>query len=259
MKPKNAFDYAISRAKHSLQLYELLHNTRQRQIRSDWARKFKELMHWPIKNKIERIDGNKSLSILLLREEAGINRKHFTDEYLSELLRSSLVNCVAALDRYFHDIVLLHCLNAASKPEVKKELRELYVPLCDVVNAIKTIRNNKTARPGNAIKKVIQDILHKDYTFQGPDAIVKASKMLGIDDFWGKVSDAMSLNKDMLIKKHREIINRRNQIVHEADIERKIKAKILTKRPINKKYAEEACALIEKLVEEANKIFESKY
>ena len=37
--PKDVFDAAIDRANHLLTLYDLLHDSRQRGIRSDWARK----------------------------------------------------------------------------------------------------------------------------------------------------------------------------------------------------------------------------
>ena len=58
--------------------------------------------------------------------------------------------------------------------------------------------------------------------------------MLGIEDFWGKVSQKFQGNptKQDIIDKLRVISRRRNQIVHEADLILKTKAKKLTLREI---------------------------
>ncbi len=63
-------------------------------------------MHLPKGEKIVRIDGKDTNSMLVLRESLGITSDHFAHDYVSELLRSSVVNSVSAMDRYFHDLVL---------------------------------------------------------------------------------------------------------------------------------------------------------
>ena len=71
MKSIDNFDAAIARAKHLLRFYELLQDTRSYSVRSDWAAKFKLLMHWPSSEKIVRVDGRDQQSILVFRESAG--------------------------------------------------------------------------------------------------------------------------------------------------------------------------------------------
>jgi hypothetical protein len=42
------------------------------------------------------------------------------------------------------------------------------------------------------IKKAIQDKLHADFTFQSPDSVLKASKMLGMTEFWSRIAENMA-------------------------------------------------------------------
>jgi RiboL-PSP-HEPN len=241
MTPKNHFDAAMERADHLLRLYALLHDTRVRKIRADWAAKLTALMHWPRGEKIARVDGKDRNSILLLREAAGVDRDKFTHEYLSELLRATVVATVSALDRYMHDIVVHHSWSLLSKTEGKipKELKKLRIPVLSARYAVDKIRSAAKARPGVLVKEAIRNQLHREFTFQKPEDVHQAAKMLGVEDFWGKVAAAMpgAPRKDVVMETLRQIANRRNQIVHEADLVRKARAKSITMREISLKTA----------------------
>ncbi len=86
----------------------------------------------------------------------------------------------------------------------------------------------------NQIKKALQRHLHRQYTFQKPDSVVAAMKMIGIKDFWSEVAKRMPGNpKNGDLKETLTgIADRRNQIVHEADIVLKTSAKQLSTREI---------------------------
>jgi hypothetical protein len=241
MTPKDHFDVAMERADHLLRLYDLLHDTRTYKVRADWAAKFLALMHWPKTEKIVRVDGKDRNSLLILREAAGIDRDKFTHDYLAELLRATIVATVSALDRYMHDIVIFHSwalLNRADE-KIPKELKKLQIPVLSARHAVDKVRSDAKARPGVLVKEALREQLHREYTFQRPDDVQKAVLMLGVDDFWGKVAAAMpgTPKKDEVIKTLREIAQRRNQIVHEADIMRKAKAKTITMRDISARTA----------------------
>jgi hypothetical protein len=237
MKPKDNFDAAMERADHLLRLYDLLHDTRVRRVRADWALKLIELMHWSKAEKIVRVDGKDRNSILVLRKAAGVDRDKFTHEYLSELLRAAIVATVSALDRYMHDIVVHHSWGLLNQRDVSipKELKKLQISVLATCHAIDKIRSDPKARPGVLVKEALRDKLHREFTFQQPDDVLKAALMLGVENFWGKVADAMpgKPKKEAVIKTLWEIAQRRNQIVHEADIVRKAKAKTITMREIS--------------------------
>jgi HEPN superfamily RiboL-PSP-like protein len=258
IRAKDAFDHAMERTEHFLTLYDVLHDTRQRNVRSDWADSFKELMNWPDSETFVRIDGQDKNSILILRESLGIDRSHFAHDYLSELLRSAIVTSVSALDRYFHDLIVHYCWKLLNRNEedIPNKLKGLKIPLLAVKKALKKQKEKSNSRPGHIVKEKIQEILHRDYTFQNPDNLSDAASLLGIEKFWVKVSRVMSGNvsaeeaKDKL----RGIAKRRNQIVHEADLILKTKAKEITLREININEVDGIKIWVEEFIEAVEKI-----
>lgn len=238
MQSLDSFDAAIERANHLIRLYDLLHDSRSRGIRSDWASSFKSLMHWPAGETIVRVDGRDRDSVLILRESVGIDREHFAHDYVAELLRGAVVASISALDRYLHDLVLQHCWKLLSKPEsqIPNELKKIAVSVTATKRALQLLRKDPKARPGHIVKKAIQERLHRDYTFQKPDDVLKAAKMLGVLNFWQAVADEMpgAPPKGDVISYLRNIAKRRNQIVHEADLVLKTKAKEITLRDISR-------------------------
>lgn len=238
MKAINAFNAAINRAENFLRLYDLICDTRVRKVRSDWADNFRQLMHWPKAETFVRVDGNHRQSILLIRNAVGINRDQFAHEYLSDLLRASIVATVSALDRYVHDLVLGKCwkLLCRSEDKIPRELRRLSIPAWKVKRAVELLRTHPKARPGNAIKQSLQDVLHREFTFQRPNDIKLAADMLGIHDFWSRLAAAMpgSPTRGAVQDHLNEIADRRNQIVHEADLIRKVRMRGMTLRDIKR-------------------------
>lgn len=258
IRPKDGFDHAMVRTKHFLVLYNILHDTRYRNIRSDWADNFKAFMRWPNSEKIVRIDGQGGNSFLILKESLGIDRSHFAHDYLSELLRSAIVTSVSALDRYFHDLLVHYCWNILNRNEkhIPKRLKELKIPLLAVKKVIRKLKEEQASRPGNIIKGKIQEILHREYTFQSPNDLDNAAKLLGLEDFWKKVGQEIKgkpkagIVQDSL----RKIAQRRNQIVHEADLILKTKAKEITLREINVNEVDEIKCWVEEFVEAVEKV-----
>jgi hypothetical protein len=181
--------------------------------------------------------------MLILREAAGVDRTKFTHEYLAELLRATVVATVSALDRYMHDIVVHHSWTLLKRAEEKipKELKKLRISVVSARHAIDKIRSDATARPGVLVKEAVREYLHREYTFQRPDDVLKAAQMLGVEDFWRKVAQAMqgTPSKEDVMSTLRDIALRRNQIVHEADIVLKAKVKKVTMRDISAKKAGE--------------------
>lgn len=258
MKAKDAFDSAIARAGHFLTLYDLLCDTRKRGARKDWGTQFKKCMRWPQEENIVRIDGKERQSILVLREALGIERKRFAHDYLSELLRAAIVATVSALDRYMHDIVVGRSWTLLNAPEddVPRELRRVMIPVLESKKALDRLRKDRKARPGNVIKQAIQKVLHRELTFQKPDDIKKGADMIGIQDFWGSVASKMNgpPQKEEVIDTLRKITARRNEIVHEADLVRKIKAKKLTLQAIDRDEAAESIDWMKEFVRAVDQV-----
>lgn len=239
MPAKKTFDYAMGRAQHFLTLYDILHDSRQRGVRSDWMAKFKDLMRWPSGEQVVRIDGKDKKSLLILREDLGIDRSRFAHEYTSELLRAAIVAAISALDRYMHDLIVRRSLQLLkqSEDDVPKRLRDLRIPVLTAQRAIQRIREDKNTRPGHLVKQEIQKILHREHTFQNADSVQRGADMLGIKGFWDKVSAEMpgSPEKKDVIDTLNNISRRRNQIVHEADLILHKQGSRISHRPISHK------------------------
>lgn len=258
MRPRVAFDSAMLRAEHLLKLYELLHDHRQRGVRKDWAKKFNTLMHWNASEKITRIDGKGKTSVLIIREAAGVDRQQFAHDFVCELLRSGLVASVSALDRYIHDCVVERSWKLLNRPEasIPTELKKMSLPVLETRRALDRLRRAPKSRPGNLIKKAIQDHLHLEHTFQNPDTIGHAAKMLGVKDFWSDVAKEMGTgSKAQVISTLREISRRRNQIVHEADILRSTRPKKPLLRQLTESDAKRWITWIRSLGEAIDRVF----
>lgn len=259
IKPKDTFDFAMKRAEHFLTLYDIVHNSRQRDGRRDWLLSFKKLMRWPQREKIVRIDGKDKKSLLILRESLGLSREVFSHEYASELLRSAIVCAVSALDRYMHDVVVdkSWTLLTQAEKDVPKELKKVRLPVLATKKALEKLKSNPNARPGTLIKKEIQKVVHIDFTFQKKSDIEKGAKLLGIKDFWRKVSEQMPGNPGagQIQEDLTKISKRRNQIVHESDLILKTSAKEITQREITHKDAEQAVSWISDFVIGLNSVF----
>jgi hypothetical protein len=224
MTPKAGFDAALARAKHMLRLYELVCDTRKYKIRKDWEQSFKQVMHWPDREYIVRVDGKDRNSILVLREACRIDREQFAHDYVSEVLRGAVVAAVSALDRYMHDLIVKYSWKLLGRKEedIPNQLKCLDITALDARKALEHLRKDPNARPGHLVKRAVQITLHREFTFQNPESVQKAAGMLGIKDFWAQVSKEMPGNpsKNDVIQSLRAITVRRNQIVHEADLVR---------------------------------------
>jgi ribonuclease BN (tRNA processing enzyme) len=151
---------------------------------------------------------------------------------------------------------IIHGHSSADRKKQSPELKKLSLPILATKNALEKLRGDPKARPGHLVKAALQTHLHRDHTFQRPDDVVKAAQMLGVKDFWGKVAEQMpgSPDKGKVIGILNTIANRRNQIVHEANMVRKTRAKKITLREIARSTAQEWCDWSRLLVEAIDKV-----
>lgn len=250
--PKDTFDTAIARARHLLLLYDILHDRRQRNVRADWKTRFCCLMRWPQSEEIVRIDGENRNSMLILRAEVGMSRDKFTHDYISELLRGTITAAVSALDRYIHDQIVNQALKLLSRPEVDvpKELKQLRLPVLTVKRSLQKLKADGAARPGTILKRDLQEMLHRDETFQTVPGVERAAHMLGMKDFWRELTKKIpdQCKAGDVQESLRKIATRRNQIVHEADVISQQRAREVKLRNITKAEAEKALTFIETFV-----------
>ena len=218
-------------------------------------------MHWPAAENVVRIDGKDKKSMLILRESLGLSREQFTHQYASELLRAALSTSISALDRYMHDQIVSRSIGLLRRrvEDIPKELGNLRIPALTVKNSLEKLRSNVSARPGSILKKDLQDVLHRDETFQSVSGVERGAKLLGLKDFWKCVTNEMDgFTKPGDVQSQlKKIATRRNQIVHEADLILQQRARKPKLREISIGDAQGAIGFVELLVQAIDRLIEN--
>lgn len=145
------------------------------------------------------------------------NELHFNYEFLDDLLRGEIVYAVSGLDKFIHDIVkvgILESYNNLRPPTPSlNNFNFNYSQLKLITSPTPTININ------NEIEKIIIES-HKHLSFQDPDKISSALSLIWLENHkWQKISTAMGITENNLKIELKNIIIRRNQIVHESDID----------------------------------------
>ena len=220
MKPITTFEHILSRAERMANLHDGLVDTGHRRIRSDWKSKFLKFMGWPASADIDRIIGRGAL--VVIKDRSVLSRDDFATEALDDLLRSSLVMGVSALDRYVHERVVKGVVSAYGHGSLNAVQRSFSLPMSLTFEVIDTMRraqrDNKRVRPANDVRNLVQEHIHKR-TFQKWNDIVNAFKLIGVEELGDHVRDRMKVkNVKLVTDQLDQILKRRNEVVHEGDL-----------------------------------------
>jgi hypothetical protein len=135
-----------------------------------------------------------------------------------DLLRASVILILAGIDSYFHDKILER-LTPYLKRQRGKDLSGDLVKIIEGNGGIaKMLQLLYQERPHRHIHTIVKNV-KADLTFQKPDKIEKAVKIIGVKDLWFQVAKRMKgrESKDGVVDALRNYANRRDKIAHEAD------------------------------------------
>lgn len=132
---------------------------------------------------------------------------------LSDILRAALVLSVSALDFYVHEIVRLGMLeiHQGLRPEPPAFSR-FQISLGSAREGL-NVAQNLDYWLENEIRQT-----HSYKSFQQPDNIADAIRLISDKKLWKEVAKVMGRPDQDVKKELKVIVNRRNQIAHEADI-----------------------------------------
>lgn len=137
--------------------------------------------------------------------------------FISDLLRSEIVYIVSALDRFIHDIVKIGIIEIFNGQRI---------PTNSYYNQTITFRefdNINNPAPDENVQSILEQIIinsNKHISFQDPDKISQGLSLIwNVDHKWQRISTIMGIEEKTLKRRLKNIIIRRNQIVHEADID----------------------------------------
>ncbi|MEO6286836.1 MAG: hypothetical protein ABIN80_05200 [Dyadobacter sp.] len=162
---------------------------------------------------------------------------------LSDLLRAEIVYSVSALDKMIHEFIRIGMIQAFNGTRVKTSKFNGYTLSFDTLNNIllfyntpaQPAQNNPAQPPQNTPAQPAQNIpipppwywfeqeiitKHKALSFQDPAKISDGLSLIWPENHkWQQIAASMGINESVAQITLRNIIARRNLIVHEADID----------------------------------------
>lgn len=129
---------------------------------------------------------------------------------ISDLYRSQVVLTVSALDHFIHEFVLeemIETYNGQRPPS--PAFNRFPIPISTVQG---TVPSN------NVISSHIRQ-KHSWLSFQDPDKIADAIRLISDIKLWEEIAPSFSLSAGDLKAKLKLIVDRRNKIAHESDLD----------------------------------------
>ena len=131
---------------------------------------------------------------------------------LTDILRAALVMSVSALDHFIHEIVRLGMLEAYRAERVRTAaFLRFQVSLESIIEATSGLV------PETRLESQIRE-RHGYQTFQTPDQIADAIRLISNATLWNNVSVNLDVERRELTETLTLIVQRRNKIAHEADL-----------------------------------------
>jgi len=160
---------------------------------------------------------------------------------LSEILRAEYVLLVSAFDYYIHDVVREGMLKIFDGQKKANENYEKFFISLKTLNLILSTKDENVRR--QLLDTEIRKTTCKQ-SYQTPSNVERALALITMKSIWSSVSVSLKMHKNDLTKKLNLIVNRRNKIAHEADIDPVTNDKI----PIDRETIIEVKTFITKLV-----------
>lgn len=135
---------------------------------------------------------------------------------LSEILRAEYVLLVSAFDYYIHDVVREGMLKIFEGTRSGNECYDKFSITLKALNLIISTNDQNIRKQllDNEIRKI-----NSKHSYQAPTNVERALALIEVKSIWRSVSLILRMPKDDIVKELGLIVNRRNKIAHEADID----------------------------------------
>jgi uncharacterized protein YutE (UPF0331/DUF86 family) len=141
----------------------------------------------------------------------------------NDLRRSALVMAVTAIDSYMHWLVYRRISEVRQLRDLPKQLARLDIAFADFASladaTIDARQAQRDIRPWVHVKNVVQKRLQRE-TFQSYDQVASAFALAGIDKAWSSTAVLLGISPEAIKTRLNQLVQRRNQVVHEGDIKR---------------------------------------
>lgn len=138
---------------------------------------------------------------------------------LTDLLRAEWVYTISAMDKLIHELIRIGMIEAFQGTRIKtKKFLAFGISVDTYTNISASILTNVPPPEYWFEQEVIQK--HKHLSFQDPDKISDGLSLIWDENQkWSKLAQSLGAVENDLKTKLKTIIARRNQIVHEADLD----------------------------------------
>lgn len=138
---------------------------------------------------------------------------------LSDLLRAQLVYAVSALDKLIHELVRLGMIEAFQGRRTRTKKFLAFSVSVETHTFITSSSSTSIPPPEFWFEQEVNQ-KNKTSSFQEPEKIADALSLIWDEDYkWQYIAKSMKMKEGDLKKQLKTIIARRNQIVHEADLD----------------------------------------
>lgn len=132
---------------------------------------------------------------------------------VTDLLRAQIVMVVSALDHYIHSITRIGMLEVY---DGKRPPTNAFSRFQVTIDAAMT---GIAGSSGNAWFETVIRESHGHLAFQQPDKIADAVRLFSSSELWPSVASHLGLTVPDVKNRLRLIVDRRNKIAHEADLD----------------------------------------
>ncbi|WP_299209782.1 HEPN domain-containing protein [uncultured Dokdonia sp.] len=140
----------------------------------------------------------------------------FNPSEVSDLLRSEIVYSLSSFDRLIHDLVKTGMVDSFKGHRTPTNAYKNFSISLNQFDAI----NSASVPPAEFVFEQTITSSHKHLSFQDPDKVVEALSLIWHENHkWQKIATKMGMNQNDLKTELKNIVIRRNQIVHESDFE----------------------------------------
>ncbi len=173
-------------------------------------------------------------------------QKQMQGQDLSELLRAEFVLIVSAFDYYIHDVVregMLKIFDRAATPNEKYLAFGISIEVVELL-----ITNNDPVVRRQMLDQEIRKVTSK-WSYQSPQSVEKALGLIDFRSVWSDLSVDLSMPPIDVKSTLGLIVDRRNKIAHESDID----SITLQKTPIDHVIVTQAKEFVLGIVEACDK------
>lgn len=157
---------------------------------------------------------------------------------ISDLYRSQIVSTISSLDHFIHEFVHEEMIEIHNgRRIVTPAFNRFPIP----ISILQASNPNDTIISSHIRQK------HSWLSFQDPDKIAEAIRLISKKKIWEETAPTFSLSVADLKAKLRLIVDRRNKIAHESDMDPSYPG---NKWPISSTDVREVIEFVEKLVQE---------